>query len=195
MKQLLLAAATAVLTLASCQSTGDSTTTSTPKSTVGGGERGIRLAYVRIDSLTKQYTYFQELSQELGKEEDEVFADLQGRQAKLQQDVAAFQEAAGNMSPRNIEQRQQELYVAQQQYLAVEQASQERLMRKQQDLTLQLKEDMDKAIGVLKEELNLDFILLYEEGGQIIYANTDFDITEQMVTLLNENRAKAGSED
>jgi len=48
---------------------------------------------------------------------------------------------------------------------------------------------------VLKEELNLDFILLYEEGGQIIYANDEFDITERMVNMLNENRENPAEED
>ena len=57
-----------------------------------------------------------------------------------------------------------------------------------------MREDMDKAIAVLKDELNLDFILLYEEGGQIIYANTDFDITERMVTMLNESRENPTAE-
>jgi hypothetical protein len=43
--------------------------------------------------------------------------------------------------------------------------------------------------------LNLDFILLYEEGGQIIYANDEFDITERMVNMLNENRETPSEEE
>jgi Skp family chaperone for outer membrane proteins len=72
--------------------------------------------------------------------------------------------------------------------MAMEQGAQERLMVKQNALTTQMREDMNGAIDVLKDELNLDFILLYEEGGQIIFANTEYDITERMVTMLNENR-------
>ena len=83
----------------------------------------------------------------------------------------------------------------QQQYLQVEQAAQAQLVKKQQDLTKMMREDMDKAIAVLKDELNLDFILLYEEGGQIIYANTDFDITERMVNMLNESRETPSEEE
>ncbi|MEK9586296.1 MAG: hypothetical protein VW039_08920, partial [Halieaceae bacterium] len=63
-----------------------------------------------------------------------------------------------------------DLMRVQQQYMQVEQAAQDQLLRKQADLANMLKADMDKAIDVLKDELNLDFILLYEEGGQIIYA-------------------------
>ena len=58
-----------------------------------------------------------------------------------------------------------------------------------------MREDMNSAIEVLKEELNLDFILLYEEGGQIIYANDEFDITERMVNMLNENRENPTEEE
>ncbi|MDB2502944.1 hypothetical protein N9W87_02625, partial [Schleiferiaceae bacterium] len=61
--------------------------------------------------------------------------------------------------------------------------------------TLVMREDMNSAIEVLKEELNLDFILLYEEGGQIIYANDEFDITERMVNMLNENRETPSEEE
>ncbi|CAI8159767.1 MAG: Uncharacterised protein [Flavobacteriales bacterium UBA4585] len=43
--------------------------------------------------------------------------------------------------------------------------------------------------------MNLDFILLYEEGGQIIYANDEYDITERMVTMLNENRENPTEEE
>ena len=69
------------------------------------------------------------------------------------------------------------------------------MMKRQNDLTLVMREDMNSAIEVLKEELNLDFILLYEEGGQIIYANDEFDITERMVNMLNENRETPSEEE
>ncbi len=95
---------------------------------------------------------------------------------------------------RQREANEADLMRVQQQYLQVEQAAQSQLVKKQQDLTKMMREDMDKAIAVLKDELNLDFILLYEEGGQIIYANTDFDITERMVTMLNESKENPTSE-
>ncbi len=88
-----------------------------------------------------------------------------------------------------------DLMRVQQQYMQVEQAAQDQLLRKQSDLANMLKADMDKAIAVLKDELNLDFILLYEEGGQIIYANTEFDITKRMVNMLNESRETPSEEE
>ena len=151
-------------------------------------EKGIRLAYVRIDSMQSQYLYFQELVDELQQEEEEIISELQRRQQSLQENIALYQQEAPKMSARQREANEADLMRVQQQYLAIEQGAQQQLAQKQNDLTKQLRKDMDNAIEVLKEELNLDFILLYEEGGQIIYANTEFDITEQMVDMLNENR-------
>ncbi len=151
-------------------------------------DSGIRLAYVRIDSLQSQYEYFEELALELIEEEKVLVEDLQRRQQTLQENIALYQQEAPKMSARQREANEADLMRVQQQYLQVEQAAQAQLVKKQQDLTKMMRKDMDKAIAVLKDELNLDFILLYEEGGQIIYANTDFDITERMVNMLNESR-------
>ena len=92
------------------------------------------------------------------------------------------------MNARQREVNEADLRRVQQQYMAIEQGAQERLMVKQNALTTQMREDMNVAIDVLKDELNLDFILLYEEGGQIIFANTEYDITKRMVTMLNAKR-------
>ena len=158
-------------------------------------DSGIRLAYVRIDSLQSQYEYFEELALELIEEEKVLVEDLQRRQQTLQENITLYQQEAPKMSARQREANEADLMRVQQQYLQVEQAAQDQLLRKQADLTNMLKADMDKAIAVLKDELNLDFILLYEEGGQIIYANTDFDITERMVNMLNESRETPSEEE
>ena len=176
MKKFFLAMASIAL-LASCQ-----------QPAVENTDKGIRLAYVRIDSLQSQYHYFQELVLELQAEEAEIVTELQRRQQSLQENIELYQQEAPKMTARQREVNEADLRRVQQQYMAIEQGAQERLMVKQNALTTQMREDMNGAIDVLKNELNLDFILLYEEGGQIIFANTEYDITERMVTMLNENR-------
>jgi len=158
-------------------------------------ETGIRLAYVRIDSMQSQYNYFQELADELQAEEQQIVADLQRRQQTLQENIALYQQEAPKMTQAQRNANEADLMRVQQQYMQVEQAAQDQLLRKQADLANMLKADMDKAIDVLKDELNLDFILLYEEGGQIIYANAEFDITERMVNMLNESRETPSEEE
>ena len=158
-------------------------------------EKGIRLAYVRIDSLQSQYNYFQELVGELQAEEEKIVAELQRRQQELQTNIELYQQEAPKMTARQREANEADLRRVQQNYLQVEQAAQGQMMQRQNDLTVMMREDMNSAIETLKEELNLDFILLYEEGGQIIYANDDYDITERMVNMLNESRETPSEEE
>ena len=158
-------------------------------------EKGIRLAYVRIDSLQSQYNYFQELVGELQAEEEKIVVELQRRQQELQTNIELYQQEAPKMTARQREANEADLRRVQQNYLQVEQAAQGQMMQRQNDLTVMMREDMNSAIETLKEELNLDFILLYEEGGQIIYANDEYDITERMVNMLNENRENPSEEE
>ena len=158
-------------------------------------EKGIRLAYVRIDSLQSQYNYFQELVGELQAEEGKIVVELQRRQQELQTNIELYQQEAPKMTARQREANEADLRRVQQNYLQVEQAAQGQMMQRQNDLTVMMREDMNSAIETLKEELNLDFILLYEEGGQIIYANDEYDITERMVNMLNENRENPSEEE
>ena len=158
-------------------------------------EKGIRLAYVRIDSLQSQYNYFQELVGELQADEEKIVVELQRRQQELQTNIELYQQEAPKMTARQREANEADLRRVQQNYLQVEQAAQGQMMQRQNDLTVMMREDMNSAIETLKEELNLDFILLYEEGGQIIYANDDYDITERMVNMLNESRETPSEEE
>jgi len=158
-------------------------------------EKGIRLAYVRIDSLQSQYNYFQELVGELQAEDGKIVVELQRRQQELQTNIELYQQEAPKMTARQREANEADLRRVQQNYLQVEQAAQGQMMQRQNDLTVMMREDMNSAIETLKEELNLDFILLYEEGGQIIYANDEYDITERMVNMLNENRENPTEEE
>ena len=158
-------------------------------------EKGIRLAYVRIDSLQSQYNYFQELVGELQAEEEKIVVELQRRQQELQTNIELYQQEAPKMTAHQREANEADLRRVQQNYLQVEQAAQGQMMQRQNDLTVMMREDMNSAIETLKEELNLDFILLYEEGGQIIYANDEYDITERMVNMLNENRENPTEEE
>ena len=183
MNKLFLAAGAALL-LAACQQ----------PSAVENTQSGVRMAFVRMDSLQNQYTYFQELNEEFAAEEQKIVAELQRRQQIFQENVELYQQEAPRMTDRQRQLNEADLARVQQQYLQVEQAAQASLMKKQSELGNQLKADMDAASEELKDELNLDFILLYQEGSQLLYASPEYDITARMVELLNKRHEEGGDQ-
>jgi len=153
-------------------------------------DRAVRMAYVRADSLQKQYKYYIELSEELRSDEEKIMRDMERKQRDLQIEFNLYQQEAPKMTPQQRERSEADLMRIEQQYRAYEQQIKESLMMKQRDLQTQMKDDMDSVLVVMKDELNLDFILLYDEGSSIIYASEDFNITDVVVDRLNANYDK-----
>jgi len=83
-----------------------------------------------------------------------------------------------------------DLMRVQQQYEGWAREQSDILMGKQQELQSKMKSDMDSVLVKMKDELALDFILLYDENSALIYANKDYDITDVVVKKLNENYGK-----
>ena len=114
-------------------------------------EKGIRLAYVRIDSLQSQYNYFQELVGELQAEEEKIVVELQRRQQELQTNIELYQQEAPKMTARQREANEADLRRVQQNYLQVEQAAQGQGRQRQNDLTVIMREDINSAIEIVRE--------------------------------------------
>lgn len=161
--------------------------------------RGIRLAYVHSDSLQSKYLYYVELSEELKKEEDVATRELEKRQRDIQIEMNLYQQEAPKMSAQQRQQSEADLMRVRDNYMAYEQQLTQTLLKKQEVLNQKMKDDMDSVLVKMKDELNLDFILLYQENGALIYANKDYNITTAVVERLNENylkkKAEEGTED
>lgn len=183
-----------VIYLAFFNNKSNSSGTKTMSEAITSPERGVRLAYVRADSLQKQYKYFIELSEELRSDEEKIMRDMERKQRDLQIEFNLYQQEAPKMTPQERERSESDLMRIEQQYRMYEQQIKESLLIKQRDLQTQMKDDMDSVLVVMKDELNLDFILLYDEGSSIIYANEDFNITDVVVEKLNSNYDKKKAE-
>lgn len=174
---------------------GAKTTEATVSETISDPSKGIRMAYVRSDSLQKQYKFFQDLSTELQAEEAVVQKEIEKRQRDFQIEVNLYQQAAPKMNEQQRAASEADLMRVQQQYEGWAREQSDKLMGRQQDLQSKMKSDMDSVLVKMKDELALDFILLYDENSALIYANKDYDITDVVVKKLNENYSKKQAED
>ncbi len=164
-------------------------------SALANKDKGVRLAYVRSDSLQKQYKYFQDLSEELQIQEAKIQQEVERRQRDFQIEVGIYQESAAKMSDAQRQQSEADLMRVQQQHETWAREQSDVLMVRQQELQEKMKSDMDSVLVKMKDELALDFILLYDENGALIFANPEYDITETVVEKLNENYGKKKTEE
>ena len=134
------------------------------------------------------------MSEHLQKEEQKIQNEVERKQRDLQIEFSLYQQEAPKMTPEQRQQSESDLMRVQQQYEMWAREQSDILMEKQQDLQIKMKSDMDSVLVKMKDELALDFILLYDENSALIYANKDYDITDVVVEKLNENYDKKQTE-
>jgi outer membrane protein len=146
---------------------------------------GLIIGYVNSDTLTANYEFNKELSNSLKNQQKSAEKKLKNIESQIEKDFKTFQTGTAIMGEEEyarklavFQQRGQDL-----QMLQMEES------KKLQELSYNAeKEYMITTDGYLKqigEELGYDYILGYRTGDLVMYANPKYDITKQMIPLLN----------
>lgn len=174
-----------VCSLGSCKD--NSKQAEVPKvQTADGKEVAMPIAYVRMDSVLKQYTYSKEIQAKLE-------ADAAASRSRLQGKAAAFQKAAEDFDRR----ARINAFVSED----AAKKEQARIMRMQQEaagLEQQLSGELAQKSALMQEDLmkKIEEELKVFNGGRfklilsnavVLYGDDALDITADFVKYLNEN--------
>lgn len=174
-----------VCSLGSCKD--NSKQAEVPKvQTADGKEVAMPIAYVRMDSVLKQYTYSKEIQAKLE-------ADAAASRSRLQGKAAAFQKAAEDFDRR----ARINAFVSED----AAKKEQARIMRMQQEaagLEQQLSGELAQKSALMQEDLmkKIEEELKVFNGGRfklilsnavVLYGDEALDITTDFVKYLNEN--------
>ena len=154
--------------------------------TADGKEVAMPIAYVRMDSVLKQYTYSKEIQTKLE-------ADAAASRSRLQGKAAAFQKAAEDFDRR----ARINAFVSED----AAKKEQARIMRMQQEaagLEQQLSGELAQKSALMQEDLmkKIEEELKVFNGGRfklilsnavVLYGDDALDITTDFVKYLNEN--------
>jgi len=159
---------------------------------------GVKIGYVNTDTVLTKYSYLSAQTEILTKREADASASLERKVRKFQDQVQSFQRRAqgGNMTPKSIEneqrvlaQKEQELSQEQQR---LAQEFQGEGMRLQAEVMNMLKEKVD----AVQASGGYDYILSYGGGSNVLAVNTKYDITKEVLDLMNgETPTEATSEE
>ena len=180
-------ALTTMLSLGSCKK--DSSTKSTPTSATEVQATGLPIALVRMDSVSSQYKYAQEVKAALEKDAIEHQTRLQSKGAAIQKAAADFERRMrinAFVSAEAQQAEQQKLIRMQQEGEALSAQLTQQLGMKQQLML----EDMMKEIRTQLKEYNKDGrykLVLTQAGDNVLYADEALDITEDFIKYLNEH--------
>ena len=181
----IVAAVAALFTFTNCNDTQPQTPV---QHAVQEGAKGIKIAFVNIDSLLTNYEFSKNINYEMLRKEEnmkmtlsekakDIQADIDDFTRKLQNNVYATQQRAEEEQTRII--KREEAYNKLTERLANE------LAAETQKKNLILRDSIDSNLKEYNKTAGYDLIIS-RIGDNLLYANDALDITDDVIKGLNE---------
>jgi len=149
-------------------------------------DQGLKIAFFYGDSINEKYDFLQEANDELDQEEKTIQERLERKMRKAEQRAAELQQQAPTMTQMQMQEAQLELQNLDLEY----QRFQEKLTSDFRKREIELRDEYIQRVDSFLDEYNLehnyDFILNYQRGGNLIWANDAYDITQEVIEGLNK---------
>jgi outer membrane protein len=196
--QIVLVSSFTALISSSCgnQSTDKTKTNgSTSATSADHVSSGSKVAYVNLDSLETHYEYFKTRKESFEKKQTSMEAELERLAKNLQNEYAGFQRKAqaGTLTQAEGEAAQVKLERMQADIENRRQSLATQLMQEQEEFNKELQTRLDAFLEKYNQDKGYDFILSYIKGGNILFANKDLDITQDIIKGMNEEDKKTPS--
>ena len=159
-------------------------TSTTTKDVVSFGN--LKIGYVNSDTVTVNYDFSKQLSKELMAKQASAEKKLRREAEKFQKDAEKFQQGAPIMGQEELERTQAELMQRQQELQQMEMELSQKLQDKGYKANYDYVMATDKYLQKIGKELGYDYIFGYRTGDLVMYANPKYDITDQVIELLNK---------
>jgi outer membrane protein len=159
--------------------------TVTENNTVGQSD-GLRIAYVKADSVLLNYDLSQDLHDEFTKKQEAYTTEYGTKRQSFEKDAAAFQEKlqrGGFLTEQRAVQERDRLVGIEQEIVKMDQELSTKLAELQTENNKQV---LDKLMEYLKElnaERNYDYIF---NASNILIGDEADNITAEVLTVLNE---------
>ena len=165
------------------ETTSNTTTVSSNTSNEG------RIAFVDMDTLQVRYIFLKSKKEELEKKGASIEAELARGAQTLQNEAVAFQKKAqsgGYTTQAEGEAAQQRLQKMQMDIENKRNTLGGQLMKENDAFAKELQDRLDKYLLKYNQDKKYDYILSYQKGGSILFANQSLNITEEVAKGMNE---------
>jgi len=168
----------------------------------------IKIAYVDSDSLDNNLKLLKDVEAKIIAKENAIKKSIKSKknfyESKFKSKINAFESLknkytikAPSLTDEQLKQEQEKLYKLQQELQSLEPLYSQKLMefsqKLEQEYMIIKSDEMRKYYGKVKEycesiakKLGFDFILIYQNGGSILYSNSSYDISDYVIKAINK---------
>ena len=154
--------------------------------------RGIRIAYVNLDTVMYRYGFALDINKEIISKETRLNNTLDSKRKRLEEEVAEFEYKCNAKLLANEEQfieERDKILKKEQEYVNLREELYMQLESENMARSKELRDSINNYILEHNKTKGYDFILT-KIGDNILYANSAFDITNEIVKGLNKRYKK-----
>ena len=146
----------------------------------------VKIAYINTDTLDVNYQYALDIVATLEKEANKKQRRLERKATQAQQEFNNLQQSARSMTPSQLQAAQERAYQMEQEIQMMQNDLANEFAMDQNKLQIALVNNLDSFLIRYNDTANYDFILKKHNGSQILVSKDQFDITVEVLKLLNE---------
>ncbi len=145
-----------------------------------------KIAFVNVDTLLKQYQFYDELEKKLLERQKGMEIELNRKMAAFEKEAQEFQRKVqlnSFLSEESARRQQQELIMKEQNLYKLREDLTVQLAKESQELEKQLLDTVTNFLKEFNANHTYDYIL---NKAAMLYGNDALDITDTLVYLLNK---------
>lgn len=146
------------------------------------------VAYVDIDTLEANYTYFKNKKAEFTRRQQSVESELQRSAIQLQNQAVEYQKkgsTGGFSSTAEAEAAGRKLQQMEQSLTTRRETLTTSLLKDQDAFNTEIQKRLDDFLEEYVKDKSYDYVLSYSKNGSILYANKGLDITREVIAGMN----------
>lgn len=146
-----------------------------------------RIAYFYMDSIQKRYELIAEKDKRFRSEGQRLENSLKNEMARAQARYEELMKKDHTYSTKaEIAQDEQELQTLMARIQGQQANSEEQLARLEAEMLTEITKELKSHLELYNKSAGFDYIFSVQNGGQIWVGNTDLDISNELITGLNE---------
>ncbi len=152
------------------------------------------IVYINADSVLANYDYFKEAQSELEEKGKKLEAEYQNRAQGLQNEVNDYQRTISNLTIGQAKAIEESLVKKQQNLRLYQESLAQELMKEENKVNKELYAQVTAYLKEYSKENNVDLVVKYNQGSDVLFANDSLDITQAVITGLNVAYAQQPNE-
>ena len=155
-------------------------------------DRDYAIAYIDIDTLVSNYDLFIDKRDDLAQKRNESEAELQIKSRNFENEVRDFQDKVnkGLITRTKAQILQQQLAQKEQELYATRDNLGRQLAEEEQVMYRQVLNEVMSYLEEYNKEYNYKYIFSKSFGGQLLYTDKSLNITNDVLTGINEKYGK-----